>query len=153
MKRNPNDYRAGVGAVILNNKGAIFAGKRLEKFVVKGWQMPQGGIDDGEDELTALKREVYEETGIKSFNVLAQTNWLYYDLPESVAKRFWSGKFKGQRQIWFKLEFTGDEAEIDLAVFEPEFAEYKWSNKTELINEIVEFKKPLYQQVFKELEI
>jgi putative (di)nucleoside polyphosphate hydrolase len=153
MQKNPNDYRAGVGAVILNKNGEIFAGKRLEKFVVKGWQMPQGGIDPEEDPDQALYREVYEETGIKSLKIIAKTNWLFYDLPDHIAANFWSGKYKGQRQIWYKLAFTGDESEIDLTVYEPEFAEYKWSNKTELIDEIVEFKKPLYQQVFQELEI
>jgi len=153
MQNNPQDYRAGVGAVILNKQGNIFAGRRLEKFVIKGWQMPQGGIDKDEKADAALIREIYEETGIKSFDIIAQTNWLYYDLPKDLAVNFWSGKYKGQRQIWYKILFTGDESEINLSLHEPEFGEYKWSNKSELIKEIVDFKKDLYQKVFQELKI
>ena len=151
--KNKTKYRRGVGALILNQDGKVFAGKRCEKFIIKGWQMPQGGIDDGEEEDVALKREVYEETGIKNFDILAKTDWLYYDLPKEVVPIFWQGRYIGQRQIWYKLIFKGDENEINLELDEQEFQSYKWMTKEEILENIVDFKQDLYKKVFEEFNL
>ena len=139
--------RKGVGIIVLNNQNKIFVGKRKDNPVDK-WQMPQGGIDQGEDHLTAMKRELYEETSIKSIEVIKELEGYYeYMLPKKLVGVIWKGKFKGQRQKWFVTKFVGNEKEINLNTKNPEFIEWKWIIADELPNVIVNFKKEMYQKI------
>ena len=139
--------RQGVGVIILNNQNKIFVGKRKDNPVDK-WQMPQGGIDRGENHLTAMKRELYEETSIKSIEVIKELEGYYeYMLPKNLVGVIWKGKFKGQRQKWFVTKFVGNEKEINLNTKNPEFIEWKWIIADELPNVIVNFKKEMYQKI------
>ena len=141
MNKNNLPMRQGVGVIILNNQNKIFVGKRKDNPIDK-WQMPQGGIDQGEDHLTAMKRELYEETSIKSIEVIKELEGYYeYMLPKNL------GKFKGQRQKWFVTKFVGNEKEINLNTKNPEFIEWKWIIADELPNVIVNFKKEMYQKI------
>ena len=147
MNKNNLPMRQGVGVIILNNQNKIFVGKRKDNPVDK-WQMPQGGIDQGEDHLTAMKRELYEETSIKSIEVIKELEGYYeYMLPENLVGIIWKGKFKGQRQKWFVTKFVGNEKEINLNTKNPEFIEWKWIVADELPNVIVNFKKKMYQRI------
>lgn len=115
--------------------------------------MPQGGIDAGEDEDIAMFRELREETGIsnKFVKIIKKSdNYFYYDLPYKLQKKFWGGKYLGQRQRWYLLEFIGDDVDVDIDSQEPEFSEWKWIEKSELISLIVNFKRELYQQIINE---
>ena len=147
MNKNNLPMRQGVGVIILNNQNKIFVGKRKDNPVDK-WQMPQGGIDKGEDHLTAMKRELYEETSIKSIEVIKELEGYYeYMLPKNLVGVIWKGKFKGQRQKWFVTKFVGNEKEINLNTKNPEFIEWKWIIADELPNVIVNFKKEMYQKI------
>ena len=147
MNKNNLPMRQGVGVIILNNQNKIFVGKRKDNPVDK-WQMPQGGIDQGEDHLTAMKRELYEETSIKSIKVIKELEGYYeYMLPKNLVGVIWKGKFKGQRQKWFVTKFVGNEKEINLNTKNPEFIEWKWIIADELPNVIVNFKKEMYQKI------
>ena len=147
MNKNNLPMRQGVGVIILNNQNKIFVGKRKDNPVDK-WQMPQGGIDQGEDHLTAMKRELYEETSIKSIEVIKELEGYYEDmLPKNLVGVIWKGKFKGQRQKWFVTKFVGNEKEINLNTKNPEFIEWKWIIADELPNVIVNFKKEMYQNI------
>ena len=147
MEKNNLPMRQGVGVIILNNQNKIFVGKRKDNPVDK-WQMPQGGIDQGEDHLTAMKRELYEETSIKSIEVIKELEGYYeYMLPKKLVGVIWKGKFKGQRQKWFVTKFVGNEKEINLNTKNPEFIEWKWIIADELPNVIVNFKKEMYQKI------
>ena len=147
MEKKNLPMRQGVGVIILNNQNKIFVGKRKDNPVDK-WQMPQGGIDQGEDHLTAMKRELYEETSIKSIEVIKELEGYYeYMLPKNLVGVIWKGKFKGQRQKWFVTKFVGNEKEINLNTKNPEFIEWKWIIADELPNVIVNFKKEMYQKI------
>ena len=147
MNKNNLPMRQGVGVIILNNQNKIFVGKRKDNPVDK-WQMPQGGIDRGENHLTAMKRELYEETSIKSIEVIKELEGYYeYMLPKNLVGVIWKGKFKGQRQKWFVTKFVGNEKEINLNTKNPEFIEWKWIVADELPNVIVNFKKKMYQRI------
>ena len=147
MNKNNLPMRQGVGVIILNNQNKIFVGKRKDNPVDK-WQMPQGGIDRGENHLTAMKRELYEETSIKSIEVIKELEGYYeYMLPKNLVGVIWKGKFKGQRQKWFVTKFVGNEKEINLNTKNPEFIEWKWIIADELPNVIVNFKKEMYQKI------
>ena len=147
MEKNNLPMRQGVGVIILNNQNKIFVGKRKDNPVDK-WQMPQGGIDRGENHLTAMKRELYEETSIKSIEVIKELEGYYeYMLPKNLVGVIWKGKFKGQRQKWFVTKFVGNEKEINLNTKNPEFIEWKWIIADELPNVIVNFKKEMYQKI------
>ena len=147
MEKNNLPMRQGVGVIILNNQNKIFVGKRKDNPVDK-WQMPQGGIDRGENYLTAMKRELYEETSIKSIEVIKELEGYYeYMLPKNLVGVIWKGKFKGQRQKWFVTKFVGNEKEINLNTKNPEFIEWKWIVADELPNVIVNFKKKMYQRI------
>ncbi len=147
MEKNNLPMRQGVGVIILNNQNKIFVGKRKDNPVDK-WQMPQGGIDRGENHLTAMKRELYEETSIKSIEVIKELEGYYeYMLPKNLVGVIWKGKFKGQRQKWFVTKFVGNEKEINLNTKNPEFIEWKWIVADELPNVIVNFKKKMYQRI------
>ena len=118
--------RSGVGVVILNKKNKVFVGKRKDNPVDK-WQMPQGGVDLGEDYLSAMKRELLEETSIKSIQVLREIEGFYeYELPKNLVGIIWKGKYRGQKQKWFITKFIGNEKEINLKTKKPEFIEWKW---------------------------
>lgn len=145
-------YRSGVGILLVNQNKKIFVGKRIDN-QSDSWQMPQGGIDVGEDEDVAMFRELQEETGISSqfVKIIKKSdNYFYYDLPYKLQKKFWGGKYLGQRQRWYLLEFLGDDSNINITTQEPEFSEWKWVEKVDLINLIVSFKRELYQQIIKE---
>lgn len=146
-----DDYRACVGIVVLNKDFKVFIAKRLDAQHAErlnSWQFPQGGVDEGEDLKAAALRELKEETGIKTVNILDETpDWLYYDLPKHIALKSWKGRYKGQRQKWFLMEFTGSDDEINLAQHTPEFCAWKWISADEVINRVVPFKIDVYKQV------
>jgi putative (di)nucleoside polyphosphate hydrolase len=145
--------RSGVGIILLNNKNQVFVGKRKDNPGDK-WQMPQGGIESGENFLTAMRRELYEETGIKNIKIIKEINHIYeYELPKNLIGIIWKGKFRGQKQKWFITKFTGNENEINLNTGYPEFIEWKWINAEQLPSVIVEFKKDLYQNLLKEIKL
>lgn len=154
-------YRKGVGIVLINSEKKIFAGKRNKAFKSepqdeydKLWQMPQGGIDEKEDPLNAAYRELQEETGVSSVKLLNQTkDFISYDLPEDLIPHYWKGKFIGQTQKWYLMEFEGKESEINLNYHDPEFEQHKWTTPTFLLKNIIPFKLPLYQQIFKEFKL
>lgn len=142
-------YRQGVGIVLLNKERKVFVAKRIDN-TVEAWQMPQGGIDDDEAPQTALFRELEEEIGIPEdlVNIVYELeDWLYYDLPIDLQKILWKGKYKGQMQKWFVLEFLGTDSDINIQTVIPEFCEWKWSEPQQLPNIIVDFKKDLYTQL------
>ncbi len=144
--------RTGVGIVVLNNQNKVFVGKRKDNPVNK-WQMPQGGVDDGEDYLSAMKRELFEETSIKSIEVLEEIERFFeYELPEDLIGIIWKGKFRGQKQKWFITKFVGKEKEINLKTKNPEFIEWKWILPEELPNVIVDFKKNIYLDLLKDIK-
>ena len=145
--------RLGVGIIILNNKSQIFVGKRKDNPGDK-WQMPQGGVEDGENFLTAMKRELYEETSIKNIKIIKEIKQMYeYELPEKLIGIIWKGRFRGQIQKWFITKFTGNENEINLKTKYPEFIEWKWIDVEMLPKVIVEFKKNLYLNLLKEIKL
>lgn len=145
-------YRNGVGAMVINNEKKIFVGKRIDNNS-NAWQMPQGGIDSGEDEDDAVYRELFEETGMPSHSlkiINKSSKYFYYNLPYKLQKKFWGGKYIGQKQRWYLLEFCADESIININSETPEFSEWKWVEKTILIDLIVNFKKELYRDILKE---
>ncbi len=143
-------YRRGVGVMILNSKKKVFVGKRIDT-KNNAWQMPQGGIDEDETVLEAGIRELFEETNIQNIEVLAETqNWLYYDLPEFLIGRLWGGKYRGQKQKWILVKFTGSDDEINIDKRNQEFKQWKWIEVEELPEVVVSFKKQLYNYVIQE---
>ena len=145
--------RSGVGIIVLNNKNQVFVGKRKDNPGDK-WQMPQGGVDQGEDFKTAMKRELMEETSIKNIKILKEIDKIYeYELPENLVGIIWKGKFKGQKQKWFIVRFLGREDEINLNTKNPEFKEWKWIHHQKLPEVIVDFKKNLYISLVKEISV
>lgn len=144
--------RIGVGAIVLNNNNHVFVGRRIDNPINK-WQMPQGGVEKNEDLLSAMKRELSEETSITSIKVLKELdNWLSYELPNNLLGKIWKGKYRGQKQKWFIVRFTGKEDEINLNTKYPEFIEWKWIEIEQLPNVIVDFKKKVYVALEKELK-
>ena len=140
-------YRPCVGIFLLNNDGKIFAGRRIDSSA-EAWQMPQGGIDVGESPFDACMREMHEEIGTNAAKLIAQHNdWLYYDIPLPLADRLWEGQYKGQKQKWIALRFTGYDDDINIATAEPEFCEWKWLSPNDLIDLAVPFKRTVYQNV------
>ena len=145
--------RTGVGIILLNNENKIFVGKRKDNPGDK-WQMPQGGVDNGEDFHTAMRRELHEETSIKNIKIIKEINQLYeYELPKNLIGIIWKGKFRGQKQKWFIAKFLGNENEINLNTKNPEFIEWKWIQAELLPKVIVEFKKNLYLNLLKEIKL
>jgi len=126
MDKEKLPLRIGVGIIVLNHENKIFVGKRKDNPVDK-WQMPQGGVDKGEDFITAMKRELKEETSIDNIKIIKEIDgWLEYELPKNLLGIIWKGKFRGQKQKWFIVRFTGDESEINLKTKYPEFIEWRW---------------------------
>tara|TARA_B100001059_G_C17619098_1_gene468547 strand:- start:196 stop:669 length:474 start_codon:yes stop_codon:yes gene_type:complete len=145
--------RKGVGIIVLNNNNQVFVGKRKDNPIDK-WQMPQGGIDEGEDFITAMKRELYEETSIKSIKILKQIERSYeYELPDHLVGIIWKGEFRGQKQKWFVTKFLGNDNEINLKTKHPEFIDWKWIDPKKLPEVIVDFKKDLYINLLKEIDL
>ena len=143
--------RTGVGIIVLNNNNQVFVGKRKDNPGDK-WQMPQGGVNKGEDFITAMKRELIEETSIKNIKILKEIQNMYqYELPNNLVGIIWRGKFRGQRQKWFITKFLGKDDEINLDTQHPEFIDWKWIDPKDLPEVIVDFKKELYLNLLKEI--
>ena len=144
--------RNGVGVIVLNNENKVFVGKRKDN-PVDSWQMPQGGVDIGESYLSAMKRELYEETSIKSIEILKEINGFFeYELPKNLVGIIWKGRFRGQKQKWFITRFIGNENEINLQTENQEFIEWKWIIPDELPRTIVDFKKKMYVELLEILK-
>ena len=147
---NTLPYREGVGMMLLNSDNHVFVARRIDSSS-EAWQMPQGGIDAGEDPLTAAFRELKEEIGTDKADLLGESkHWLTYDLPEILIPKIWNGRFRGQRQKWYVMRFTGVHADINIETEHPEFSEWKWIEMTDLPGIIVPFKRDLYQALVDE---
>ncbi len=152
MKNKPLPLRTGVGIIVLNKENKVFVGKRKDNPFDK-WQMPQGGVDRNENLLSAMKRELLEETSIKSIKIIKEFDfWLQYELPKNLIGKIWKGKYRGQKQKWFLVKFLGEEKEININTTNPEFIEWQWIEKEELPNLIVDFKKDVYKKILLELK-
>lgn len=144
-------YRKGVGIMLINEQKKVFVGKRIDN--AEAWQMPQGGIDEDENVIDAMKRELKEETGISSIKIIKQSAFEHiYDLPKNLIGKLWKGKYGGQNQTWFLVQFTGNEIEINLNQKHAEFKEWKWVSAKKLPDLIVPFKKELYQKLIIEFK-
>ena len=151
MANHQLPMRTGVGIIVLNNNNQVFVGKRKDNPGDK-WQMPQGGVDKGEDFIAAMRRELIEETSIKNIKILKEIQNMYqYELPKNLVGIIWRGKFRGQRQKWFITKFLGKDDEINLDTKHPEFIDWKWIDPNDLPEVIVDFKKELYLNLLKEI--
>lgn len=156
MASMPNDtelpYRPCVGIMLVNMDGKVFVGQRLDN-VVEAWQMPQGGIDEGEEAKAAALRELQEETGIRPdlVEIIAKAkDEHFYDLPPELVGKLWGGKYRGQRQYWYLARFIGQDGDIDIQTKDPEFREWKWAVPDTLPDLIVPFKRKLYRDILQE---
>ena len=153
QSRNKLPLRIGVGIILLNDKNNVFVGKRIDN-PKNSWQMPQGGVDENEDFLQAAKRELEEETGIKSIKLIKELNgWFKYDLPKYLLGKLWNGKYRGQKQKWFVMKFLGKPDEINVKTKNPEFLNWKWIELSQLSNIAVHFKVDIYNKLKEELKI
>ena len=143
--------RLGVGIILLNNKNQILVGKRIDN-PKDSWQMPQGGVNKNENFLVAAKRELEEETGVKTIKLIKELDeWLMYDLPENLLGKIWKGKYRGQRQKWFIMKFAGKNNEINVNTKNPEFSDWKWINIEDLTKVAVAFKINVYKKIKEKL--
>ena len=154
-------YRLCVATAVFNRDGRVFIGRRIDgpEHVdeAHAWQMPQGGIDPDEDPWPAALRELYEETNIRSVEKLREIReWLSYDIPREIVGQAWKGKYRGQRQKWYALRFTGDDGEIDIAHpaggHKPEFVEWRWERLSKIVELVVPFKRQVYARVVRDFE-
>ena len=156
-------YRTSVGMMLINMDGLVFIGRRAgsgehidEPHI---WQMPQGGVDHGEDTWEAARRELYEETSVRSVERIGEiSEWLTYDIPRTIAGRAWKGRYRGQRQKWYAIRFTGRDDEINVSHpggggHKAEFAAWRWEPMKNLPDLIVPFKRPVYERVVKEFAL
>ena len=144
--------RSGVGIVVLNKRNKIFVAKRIDN-PKNFWQMPQGGIDKGEDFLSAAYRELKEETNITKVELIKELDgFTTYELPDHLLGIIWKGKFKGQKQKWFIMRFMGEDSEINIQTKKPEFLEWKWINLESLTEVVVDFKLHVYKELKEKLE-
>jgi putative (di)nucleoside polyphosphate hydrolase len=151
-------YRPCVGVMLINRAGRVFIGRRRggpeHVDETHEWQMPQGGVDPGEDPYPAALRELYEETNVRSVEKLGEiAEWLSYDIPRAIGREVWQGRYRGQTQKWFAFRFIGDESEIDIncpGEHKPEFAEWRWEPMQNLPDLIIPFKRTVYERVVKE---
>ena len=144
--------RNGVGIVLLNKKNKVFVAKKIDN-PKKYWQMPQGGIDDGEDNLKAALRELKEETSINSVELIKEIEgYLTYNLPNNLLGIIWKGKFKGQKQKWYVFKFNGNDKEINLKTKKPEFLEWKWIDLENITDTVVDFKLEIYKKIKEEVK-
>jgi putative (di)nucleoside polyphosphate hydrolase len=142
-------YRPCVGVMLLNARGHVFVGQRNDQFG-DAWQMPQGGVEKGETPREAGLRELEEETGVTPdlVEVLDQTqDWLTYDLPHDVVPKIWQGRYRGQKQIWFLMRYSGRDDQVNIATLHPEFTKWRWLDTDLLVDSIVPFKRALYSSV------
>ena len=147
MKQNELPLRLGVGIIVLNKENKVFVGKRRDNPINK-WQMPQGGVDRGENLINAMKRELKEETSIRSIEILKELEgWTEYELPNYLLGKIWRGKYRGQKQKWFIVRFLGKDEEINLKTTHPEFIEWQWLDIENLPSVIVHFKKKVYEKL------
>ena len=153
INRKKLPLRLGVGIALLNHENKVFVGKRIDN-PANSWQMPQGGVDKNEDFLRAAKRELEEETGVRTVEVIKELNeWVAYDLPKNLLGKIWQGKYRGQKQKWFIMRFVGNEKEINLKTKNPEFKDWKWIDINQLLDVVVRFKFDVYKSIVKELNI
>lgn len=147
-------YRPCVGVMLANTDGQVFVGQRKD-WKDPAWQMPQGGIDDGETPLQAALRELWEETGVTTdlVTVEAETlDWVTYELPHEIVPKMWGGKYRGQKQKWVLMRFNGTDDQVDIATEHPEFSEWRWLPADELLDTIVPFKRAVYESVLSEFK-
>ena len=148
---NKLPLRIGVGIILLNNENNVFVGKRIDN-PKNSWQMPQGGVDQNENFLQAAKRELEEETGIKSVKLIKELDgWFEYNLPKNLLGKLWKGKYRGQKQKWFVMKFLGKRGEININTRNPEFLNWKWIKLSKLPDIAVDFKLDIYKKIKKEL--
>ena len=153
MNKAKLPMRIGVGIIVLNNQNQVFVGKRKDNPGDK-WQMPQGGVDKGESYIDAMKRELFEETSIINIKILKEVDRIYeYELPDNLVGIIWKGKFRGQKQKWFITKFLGNDSEINLNTKHQEFVDWKWIEPKLLPEVIVNFKKNLYLNLLKEINL
>ena len=153
MADTPSDlpYRPCVGVMLINAEGLVFAGQRLDN-PAPAWQMPQGGIDDGEKPREAAYRELWEETGVtrELVEFVGKTHgWVTYDLPPELLGKVWGGKYRGQKQKWFLFRYLGRDDQVDIATEHPEFAQWRWIAADEMLASIVPFKRAVYEEVIR----
>ena len=147
MVKKQLPLRVGVGVIVLNDKNHVFVGKRKDNPIDK-WQMPQGGVDKNESFLDAMKRELNEETSIKNIKILKELEgWFKYELPENLIGIIWKGKYRGQKQKWFLMRFTGKDKEINIKTKNPEFLDWKWIDLDLITDVVVDFKLDVYKEI------
>lgn len=145
-------YRPCAGVMLLNRDGHVFVGQRIDN-PTDAWQMPQGGVDKGEDPRQAALRELWEETGITADHVTIEAetrDWLPYDLPHDLVPRIWKGRYRGQEQKWFLMRFHGADSHVNIATAHPEFSAWRWLPPAHLVEAIVPFKRAVYARVLEE---
>tara|TARA_B100000676_G_C17824337_1_gene704333 strand:- start:159 stop:629 length:471 start_codon:yes stop_codon:yes gene_type:complete len=147
MNKSKLPLRLGIGAVVLNKDNKVFVGKRKDNPIDK-WQMPQGGVDEGENLVDAMKRELKEETSIINIKIIKEIDdWMEYELPEYLIGKIWKGRYRGQKQKWFVVKFLGKDDEINLKTNNQEFIDWKWLSVENLPSVIVNFKKEIYKKL------